>query len=133
MEGARPILHLFRAILRLHQGKLPLPMRELGTTFVRDEFRKHLRGKTTEDQWRQFVEEWRGYLRMLHASEDVAASGGVAAADASGHMPPEVVEKLSPDQLERLARLQVEAYRLRDKLLGSEPDLLPKKGDKGQS
>ncbi|KAK2077988.1 hypothetical protein QBZ16_003856 [Prototheca wickerhamii] len=119
-EAARPILRLFRAILRLHQEKLPPPMRDLGTTFVRDEFRKHLRGKTTEEQWKQFVGEWQGYLRMLHSSESIADSGGVAPADASGDMPPEIVEKLSPDQLERLGRLQREAFRLRDVLLSQD-------------
>ncbi|KFM25169.1 Mitochondrial import receptor subunit TOM9-2 [Auxenochlorella protothecoides] len=117
-EAARPVLHLFRIILRAHREKLPAPMRELGDTYVKDEFRKHLRGKTTQEQWRQFMEEWRRYAGTLAASDGPQASGGVAAADASGDIPPEVLETLTPDQRARLAKLRAEAQRLRADLLG---------------
>ncbi|KAL6772409.1 SDHAF3 [Auxenochlorella protothecoides x Auxenochlorella symbiontica] len=117
-EAARPVLHLFRIILRAHREKLPAPMRELGDTYVKDEFRKHLRGKTTQEQWRQFMEEWRRYAGTLAASDGPQASGGVAAADASGDIPPEILETLTPDQRARLAKLRAEAQRLRADLLG---------------
>lgn len=117
---AAPVLGLFRRLLRLHARVLPPPMRELGNTYVRDEFRRHLRGKTTPEQWREFMAEWERYADMLTAAPGSAEGGGVAAADASGDMPPEVVEQLTPDQKMRLQRLQLEAQRLRADLLDKE-------------
>ena len=57
-EGVRPILALYRGILRAHYRRLPTPMRVLGDSYAREEFRRHLEGKTTHDQWIEFGSEW---------------------------------------------------------------------------
>ena len=53
-EGAGVILGLYRQILRAHQRQLPAPMRVLGDGYAREEFRRHLEGKTTQEQWITF-------------------------------------------------------------------------------
>ena len=49
---------LVRKVLRLHRAKLPLPMRQLGDSYFKDEVHKHVAGNTTEEQWRIFYNEW---------------------------------------------------------------------------
>ncbi|GAB4813878.1 hypothetical protein N2152v2_000924 [Parachlorella kessleri] len=77
---AAPVISLFRSILRLHRDKLPPPMRAMGDAYVKDEFSKHLRGKTTERQWQVFMQEWQRYHAMLSGNADILADPAAAAA-----------------------------------------------------
>lgn len=61
-------LALYRSILRLHNQKLPLDLRLLGTTYLRTEFRAH-RNVTNEAQLKQFFAAWEGYATMLKGKE----------------------------------------------------------------
>jgi hypothetical protein len=134
---AAPVLALFRQIMRLHRDKLPPPMRAMGDTYVKDEFRKHLKGKTTDEQWRVFMHEWQRYHAMLAGNADIltdpAAAAAAQAGDVSGaaatttvsaaasgscgELAEDVINLMTPDQRARLARLQQEAGRFGKGLL----------------
>ena len=59
IEAAKPIVSLYRQILRAHARNLPPPMRVLGDGYAREEFRRHLDAKSvTNDQWIEFATEW---------------------------------------------------------------------------
>jgi hypothetical protein len=86
-EGAAAVFSLLRAILRLHRERLPPPMRSMGDTYAVSEFRRHLRSKTSEEQWRVFEREWRNYAAMLGGTADqqiAAAAAAPAAHEPSG-------------------------------------------------
>lgn len=103
-QAAAPILSLYREVLKLHRERLPPAMRDLGDTYARAEFRSHLRGKTSESQWSQFVGEWRNYLAMLRGEEQaLPGNASVSAEIVSG-----VYDSLSPDQRKRVELLQKE-------------------------
>ncbi|PNW82356.1 hypothetical protein CHLRE_06g278242v5 [Chlamydomonas reinhardtii] len=97
---AGPIVQLFRDVMKLHRERLPPPMRDLGDSYARAEFRSHLRGKTTMEQWKQFVREWQVYLATLRGDEQAAASADANVA--------RVFELLSDDQRKRMDQLQQE-------------------------
>ena len=104
MSGLGRVFSLYRQILRTHQA-MPSPMKELGATYAREEFRAHLRSeKMTEVQWGQFVSSWQQYVDSLR---------GDTIASVSGDLDEEVVEALSPDQRQQLERLKGEALRFR--------------------
>jgi hypothetical protein len=133
-SGAAALLSLFRSILRLHRERLPPPMRSMGDTYVKSEFRRHLRGSTTEEQWRVFVAEWQRYAAMLGGSADQQspaplASGipqpapGIASVTAaiaggSADMTEQLLTHLSPDQRRQLIKLQQEALALGAEMQG---------------
>lgn len=87
-EGAAAVFSLLRTILRLHRERLPPPMRSMGDTYVVSEFRRHLRSKTSEEQWRIFAREWRNYAAMLGGTADqeivAAAAAEAPAAETPG-------------------------------------------------
>ncbi|KAG2432372.1 hypothetical protein HYH02_012945 [Chlamydomonas schloesseri] len=104
---AQPVLQLFRDVMKLHRERLPPPMRDLGDSYARAEFRSHLRGKTTMEQWKQFVREWQLYVSTLRGDEQAAASADANVA--------RVFELLSDDQRKRVELLQKE---LKDRTSG---------------
>lgn len=145
-QAAAPVLSLFRRVMRLH-GRLPPPMRSMGDAYARDEFRRHLRGKTTAQQWRAFVEEWDRYCDLLAPREGEAEPVGQAAGAAStveearsvpseslspeelerlvtlsGELPEAAAQSLSPEQRARLERLREEALRFGQGLFPEKPD-----------
>jgi hypothetical protein len=133
-SGAPALLSLFRSILRLHRERLPPPMRAMGDTYVKSEFRRHLRGSTTEEQWGVFVAEWQRYAAMLGGSADQQspappapgspqqapdiASVTATIAGGSADMTEQLLTHLSPDQRRQLIKLQQEAMALGAKMLG---------------
>ena len=50
------VLSTYRNLLRLHQH-LPHEMREMGTVFVRNEFKSHK--NASEEHARKFIKEWK--------------------------------------------------------------------------
>lgn len=103
-QAAAPIISLYREVLKLHRERLPPPVRNLGDGYVKSEFRSHLRGKTTEIQWKQFVAEWRSYVATLRGEEHQTPTN----ASVSAELMTGVYDSLSEDQRKRVEMLQKE-------------------------
>lgn len=110
----RMVLKLYREIVRTHRNVLPPPLREMGDTYARDEFRRHWKPQTTKSQWQAFVQEWQRYLSMLQGRADLE--------EQSGDIPENVLESLSAEQKAQLARLKEEALMAREAILSHKPE-----------
>ena len=103
---------LVRKVLRLHRSKLPLPMRQLGDSYFKDEVSKHVAGNTTEEQWRTFYSEWEAYCTLLgpidkgDGSRESYQRLGI---DRDGQMTSSTIESMSEEQKARLVQLEKEA------------------------
>lgn len=109
----RGLLQLYRQILRAHASVLPPPLRVMGNSYAKEEFRRHRDAKTTPAQWSAFVQEWQRYLSMLRGNADLP--------EGSGDIPEDVLQSLSAEQKAQLARLQEEAARAREEILSGAP------------
>jgi len=103
-QGFQQLAALYRQILRVHRDKLPPPMKALGDSYVQEEFRRHLKAKTTPTQWKEFGTEWQSYLAMLRGEADIG--------DRSGLLTEEVVNLMTPEQQEQLGKLHEAAQDL---------------------
>lgn len=110
----RMVLKLYRDIVRTHRNVLPPPLRAMGDTYARDEFRRHWKPQTTKSQWQAFVQEWQRYLSMLQGRADLE--------EQRGDIPENVLESLSAEQKAQLARLKEEALRAREAILSYKPE-----------
>jgi len=108
----RQLLQLYRQIMKVHRERLPLPMRDMGDSYARDEFRRHRDEKTTEQQWAIFAAEWRKYVAMLSGEADMTVSGDI---------PADVLNSMSQEQKIRLQILEEEARRALDNVLKDVP------------
>mmetsp|Transcript_8738 Transcript_8738/g.32229 ORF Transcript_8738/g.32229 Transcript_8738/m.32229 type:complete len:114 (-) Transcript_8738:1280-1621(-) len=99
-EGAVQVLRLYRNILRLHRLKMTGPMRELGDSYVREEF-KNMKANAKSEHWAPFVTEWQNYLAQMSGMGDHVQS--------SGDLTEELLESMNPEQRQQLARLRKEA------------------------
>lgn len=95
--------------MRIHKDKLPGHFRDLGNTYVRDEFKRHRRGTTTPEQWKQFLGEWQKYAGMLSGTADTP--GG------SGDIPEDLLLHMNEEQKQRLELLKSEALKAGESLL----------------
>ena len=102
------LVHLYRHIIRLHKAKLPLPLQDLGNTYVRDEFRRHRDEQTTEQQWAIFRAEWLKYVAMISGEADMVVSGDISE---------EVLQNMTQEQKIRLKVLEEEARKALDNVL----------------
>lgn len=111
--GFRDLAALYRAVLRANRAALPPPLRALGDGYAADEFRRHLRAKTTPTQWAGFSDAWRDYVHRLQGNgadgSSAAAAGGSAF---SGDLEDDVVASMSREQREQLAQLRCAAEEL---------------------
>ena len=108
----RQLLQLYRQIMKVHRERLPLPMRDMGDSYARDEFRRHRDEKTTEQQWAIFAAEWRKYVAMLSGEADMTVSGDI---------PADVLNSMSQEQKLRLQILEEEARKALDNVLKDVP------------
>jgi hypothetical protein len=108
-HACRALLLLYRRIMRTHRAVLPGPLRAMGNTYARDEFRRHRDAKTTPGQWAAFYQEWQRYLSMLQGTADLPR--------ASGDIPDDVLTGLNEEQKQQLERLREEAARAREEIL----------------
>lgn len=102
------MLQLYRQIRKLHREKLPLPLRDMGDSYAKDEFKRHREGQTTEQQWVIFAAEWRKYVSMLSGEGDISITGDI---------PPDVLNSLNQEQKVRLNILELEARKALDNVL----------------
>mmetsp|Transcript_5040 Transcript_5040/g.12815 ORF Transcript_5040/g.12815 Transcript_5040/m.12815 type:complete len:144 (-) Transcript_5040:47-478(-) len=128
-EGVVAILGLYRQIMRAHYKQLPTPLRTLGDSYAREEFRRHLEGgKTTHSQWIAFGSEWSRYLSAI------APSAGAPLASFSGDLSPELMGSMTPEQQMQLQQLKEEALSFRAEHLqggGKEEEEGPPEGGNG--
>ena len=89
----QPVVSLYRRLLRLHRQKLTATKRTLGDQYLKKEFRDH---RTAKPEFiRGFVSEWSRYADELEKRGDVGSD-----------LPKDVVETLSPEQKQMLAKLR---------------------------
>ena len=98
--GAEALLAGYRTVLRVHRLRLPPPMRALGDSFARDEFRAWAGSKSSGEQWREFGGQWTRYVDMLLGIADSPES-------TSGDIPAEMLGQLSEPQKEQLEKLRL--------------------------
>lgn len=110
--GAAALLAGYRTILRVHRLKLPPPMRALGDSFARDEFRLWAASKSSADQWREFGGQWTRYVDMLLGIADRPEA-------TSGDIPADMLGQLSAPQKEQLEKLRLAVL---EDLEGKAPD-----------
>ncbi|CUS24285.1 LAQU0S15e01090g1_1 [Lachancea quebecensis] len=94
-----PPLQLYRRILREHQN-LPAPQRELGDQYVKNEFKLH-KGTSNPLHIVGFLASWQDYLHIISKGEWQ-----------EGTMSSEVIDKMSPDQVNQLYSLMKEVEGL---------------------
>lgn len=102
-SGLKSVLSLYRQILRAHVKQLPPPMRVLGDGYAREEFRRHLEAKTTQEQWLEFGSAWSKYLGAIDPS------GNQSAPNLSGELSPETIASMTEEQRMMLETLKQEA------------------------
>ena len=104
LEKARPILALYRQILRTHVAAFTGADENVRDKYVQSEFRQHLRStQTTKEHWREFHMQWTTYLSQIRGD-----AGGV-----SGELDPEILANLPEDKKEQLRRLQERDFKSR--------------------
>jgi hypothetical protein len=79
-------------------------MKALGDSYVQEEFRRHLKAKTTSAQWKEFGTQWQSYLAMLRGEADTK--------DRSGALTEDVISLMTREQQEQLSKLQEAAHDL---------------------
>jgi len=97
---------LYKSCLKLHRG-LPLHMKAIGDTYVRDEFRRHI--KADAQQTQIFMEAWAKYA--IDLSKQMGLKGVKTAGRLGSDMPEQYLEHFSDEQLAQLYELYVEAKK----------------------
>ena len=93
-------LRLYRALLRSHRAVLPLVMRDLGDSYVREEFKRHKSAQP--EHLNAFFREWLHYLTCMNKQGE----GSYGA-----HLPEEYTTTLSTEQKQNLEQLRKETQR----------------------
>jgi hypothetical protein len=128
-NGLSKIFALYRSILRIHRSKLPHPVREMGDKYVREEFASHLHSpETTKSQWQSFFQEWYRYHGMLAGSADLTTPDGtmldqgealITGIDQSGDISEEIIQQMTPEQIERLQSIRKEAVKFGQEIIST--------------
>ena len=98
MALRREMVSMYGQILRTHRKQLPLEMRELGDTYVRDEFKRHLSAE--EKHLQPFIREWKLYLANMRL-QPILGIGR--------NLEPHELQDLSPEQRDQLDKLRMSA------------------------
>lgn len=64
----KPMLYLYRSLLRAHQKCLPTQMKQLGDAYVKSEFKLHLQKTVKAEQMQAFLNEWQVYLNQIETT-----------------------------------------------------------------
>lgn len=101
-QSLLPPLVLYRHLLRAHRKHLPIEMRVLGDDYVKAEFR---RTKSTDNPVHiiGFLSEWKSYL------DQIAAGDATKDTQRGKQLDPQILEKMSPEQIGQLYELMVAA------------------------
>jgi hypothetical protein len=119
---ANRALLLYRSLLRTHKKYLPAEMRELGNSYIKNEFKLHKTARPDETE--QFFVEWEKYREqilvtaraqesrssgLLDESSGKAGEGGAKVFDFGMDLPSGA--ELSSEQREQLKKLKEEAMK----------------------
>jgi len=97
---------LYKSCLKLHRG-LPIHMKAIGDTYVKDEFRRH---KNADPQQTQiFMEAWAKYAITI--SKQVGLKGPVTAQKLGKDLKVEELDSFSDEQLAQLYELYSEVKK----------------------
>mmetsp|Transcript_5843 Transcript_5843/g.15119 ORF Transcript_5843/g.15119 Transcript_5843/m.15119 type:complete len:158 (-) Transcript_5843:111-584(-) len=75
------LLRLYARILRLHRHKLPLPLRDVGDQYVREEFRSMWKLDDVSKHYGEFASQWEQYAQTLSTDGGEGLSSGDASAE----------------------------------------------------
>eukprot|EP01127_Copromyxa_protea_P018348 TRINITY_DN5755_c0_g1_i1.p1 TRINITY_DN5755_c0_g1~~TRINITY_DN5755_c0_g1_i1.p1 ORF type:complete len:115 (+),score=28.97 TRINITY_DN5755_c0_g1_i1:120-464(+) len=64
MNARTTILGLYRRVMRVHQSKLDPQMRQIGDSYVRNEF-KAMKKSEKEEHYHNFIKGWEDYVTLL--------------------------------------------------------------------
>lgn len=99
-----PPLVLYRRLLRIHRI-LPVEMRSLGDTYVKDEFRR-CRSIDNPIQIIGFLSQWKLYLDNLQDTHQASTNSNSDRSVKIGKkLPEDLLDKLSPEQVGQLFEL----------------------------
>eukprot|EP01031_Cornospumella_fuschlensis_P041563 gene41563-50722_t len=104
-------LSLYRSILKTHITKLPLDLRHLGSSYVRNEFKLH-KGVKDSKVLAQFYAAWEGYLEQLKLQADRGRRFGSDLTDKEQ-------KAMSDSQREKMEQLKVEVVTARCSAAGN--------------
>merc|ERR1712209_123602 len=100
------VLLLYKSCLKLHRG-LPLHLKAIGDTYVKDEFRRHKKADTA--QTAIFMEAWAKYAIQL--TNQLGKRGVHTAQPIGENMPSTALENFTDEQIAQLYELHVEATK----------------------
>ncbi|XP_059471273.1 succinate dehydrogenase assembly factor 3, mitochondrial [Neocloeon triangulifer] len=95
---------LYKAIMRLHRG-LPAELSELGTTYTRDEFKRHK--SCTPEEAHVFMVEWSRYA--LNLAEQLGLKGAKSSKPIGNSFSEEHLDNFREDQIAQLYELKLAA------------------------
>lgn len=121
MSAKPSLLRLYARILRLHRSKLPLPLRDMGDQYVREEFRSmwKLGSKAFGEHSEEFTQQWENYARTLTLPEEDARAGGNQSSETFGKVGSTTSGDLNESSLDNLSEEQrIQLKRLKDEIDG---------------
>lgn len=101
---------LYKSCLKLHRG-LPVHLKAIGDTYVRDEFKRHM--KADQQQVQLFMEAWAKYA--IDLSKQLGLKGVRTSVKVGTPLSEEELDKFSDEQLSQLYELYSEAKKPIDK------------------
>lgn len=108
--GLAAVWSLYRSVVRVHRT-MPRDLRDMGEPTARAEFKAHLKGNTTREQWVEFAQQWRGYVALMSgASAKPAGDDDLARrlAAATSHVAENLAHYTTAEQRLRLEALKKE-------------------------
>lgn len=96
MGQVQKVKTLYKLILKLHRG-LPKELQIIGTSYARDEFKRHKSCTPTEADI--FMREWTNYAITL------ASQLGMKSTNVGDELPSELIDNLSDEQVVQLHEL----------------------------
>jgi len=97
---------LYKSCLKLHRG-LPIHMKAIGDTYVKDEFRRHK--KADPQQTQIFMEAWAKYA--IQISKQMGLKGPHTAKKLGEDLKVDELDNFSEEQLSQLYELYSEAKK----------------------
>jgi len=119
LNHVQKVRMLYKACLKLHRG-LPLEIKAIGDSYVKDEFRRHKNADTQQTQ--VFMEAWANYA--IDLTKQMGIKGPHTAKKLGKPIAPTELDNFNNEQIAQLYELHQEATKPVD--LEKDPHLAPK-------